>query len=82
MQYAAAVRLKNFNAMAGQFTQYVCPLCQADRFSDRYHVVMGEGKTLVLCAHAAETIHAYVHMVNGTRYEPAGEESPYMAATH
>lgn len=81
MDCTAAVRLKSVSAMAGQFIQYVCPLCQADRLSDRYHVLRGEGKTLVHCAHVAETIHAYVHMVNGTRYEPAGEESPYMAAT-
>ena len=53
------------------FTVLVCPWCQADRWSERFHIPVSEGPTLVLCAHTAEQIHRTLHTVEGSCPAPA-----------
>lgn len=54
-------------------SNFVCPWCQADRYSERFHIPMPEGRVLVLCAHTAAQIHDTLHTIEGTarRVEPS-----------
>ncbi len=59
-------------------TIFVCPLCSADRWSERFHVAMPGQGTLVLCVHAVAEIQHTVRLVTQGSPEPPDPLAPPM----